>query len=388
MLPPPPRIAARLLDRVAADGWLTIQKRSSCSGCDSPLTEEEANEPECPHCSRSFAGDVHVVIETIYRRSLAQNRQVDWVIAIHGMNTRGAWQEAFSWHLATTWGKSVPVAVYKYGLIVAGVIMIWRRRKLRQNLRTKLRTLRDEARAQGFKGNPDVIAHSFGTWLFGHLLEKELTRQVSDRLRFGRLILTGCVLRPDFNWAKIKKAELVTDVMNHYGTSDPVVPFAEVTIFDSGPSGRRGFDGKDVINVRAEGFGHSDLFSIDQFVVNGRPFGKPSPTARGITHLAYSYTRYWKPFLTLPPAEFDQLPDRVDPSTRWRPLPWLFRGTLFPILALPLMASILLLGAGLLGVEIWKVRELCQAVTSLTGAALLSVLICIALACVTRWLRR
>src|SRR5204863_10105737 len=128
-----------------------------------------------------------------------------------------------------------------------------------------------------------------------------LTRQAADRLRFGRLILTGCVLRPDFNWARIKEAELVTDVMNHYGTSDPVVPFAEATIFDSGPSGRRGFDGKYVINVRAEGFGHSDLFSIDQFVVNGHFFAKPSPTEHGVTHLAYSYKRYWKPFLTLPP---------------------------------------------------------------------------------------
>ena len=131
---------------------------------------------------------------------LSAVRSVDWVVAIHGMNTSGAWQEAFSWRFSTTWGRSVPVAVYKYGFVVVGVVLAWRRRKFQRELRTKLAALRDEARAQGFLGNPDVIAHSFGTWLFGHLLEDELRRNDSDRLQFGRVILAGCILRPDFDW--------------------------------------------------------------------------------------------------------------------------------------------------------------------------------------------
>jgi len=38
--------------------------------------------------------------------------------------------------------------------------------------------------------------------------------------------------------------------------------FVHATIWDSGPSGRRGFDRDQVLNLRAEGYGHSDLFSI------------------------------------------------------------------------------------------------------------------------------
>jgi hypothetical protein len=283
MLPPPESAAIALLERVAADGFLRREARQN---------EEEPGEEEI-----------------VYVRTIAPSRVVDWVIAIHGMNSTGEWQESFGWQLSTTWGRSVPVAVYKYGIVIAGVIMAWRRGRLREGLRRKIAVLREEAEARGFSGKPDLIAHSFGTWLFGHLLERELTRQ--DPLQFGRVILTGCVLRPDFDWKRLQDAGLVEDVLNHYGTGDGVVPFAHATIRDSGPSGRRGFDGDAVINVRAEGFGHRELFSVAQ--------------------LERSYTTYWRPFLTLPREELRGLPDIVDPAKRWRPWPWPLRGTLFPL---------------------------------------------------------
>jgi hypothetical protein len=95
------------------------------------------------------------------------------------MKTAGAWQEAFSWHLATTWGRGVPVAVYKYGIVVAGVIMAWRRRELVRQFRNKVAVLRDEARAQGYSGNPDLVAHSFGT-------SREVRTMLHTPLSLGR----------------------------------------------------------------------------------------------------------------------------------------------------------------------------------------------------------
>lgn len=283
-LPPPESTAIALLDRLAADGFLEKKLR---------INEDE-------------------IEETIYVRDLAPTRVVDWVIAIHGMNTTGAWQETFTWNFSTTWGRSVPVMIYKYGYIVAGVIMAWRRGKLRENFREKLAVLRDEAQKRGFHGKPDLLAHSFGTWLFGHLLERELTRE--NPLAFGRVILTGCVLRPDFDWQKFIDAGLVDDVLNHYGTADSVVPFAQTFIHDSGPSGRRGFDGNVAINVRAEGFGHSDLFSME--------------------NIERSYANYWRPFLTLPREELHTLPDIEDPATPWREKPWPLRAARLPVFAL------------------------------------------------------
>lgn len=268
-LPTPVEEAILLLDRVAADGWLNKINRHRCPNCKVELSAEGTAQPVCPECEEAYSQHGGVTVETVYVRELAASRSVDWVVAIHGMNTSGTWQEAFSWLLGTTWGQSVPVAVYKYGIVIAGVIMAWRRRKLQSDLRGKIAALYANANTQGFSGKPDVIAHSFGTWLFGHILESELTREPKQQLKFGRIILTGCILRPDYNWRKIKEAGLVDDVLNHYGTKDIIVPLAHVAIWDSGPSGRRGFDGDQVLNIRAEGYGHSDLFSIRKCVVNG-----------------------------------------------------------------------------------------------------------------------
>jgi hypothetical protein len=253
MLSMPEATAIALLERVTADGFLRKEERETEDG-----------------------------VEIVYVRKIAASRVVDWLVVLHGMNTTGAWQESFSWLLSTTWGRSVPVAIYKYGIVIAGVVLFWRRNKLREQLREKIAVFGSEARARGYNGNPDVIAHSFGTWLFGHLLQRELKRPPEERLTFGRVILTGCILRPDFDWRALKDAGLVEDVLNHYGTADAVVPWARTFIADSGPSGKRGFDGDEVINIRAEDFGHSDLFLRD---------------------LRRSYDETWKPFLILPREE-------------------------------------------------------------------------------------
>ena len=386
-LPPPENMAIELLQRLVGDGWLRQKQRQKCPNCAEVLSDEEVTQPICPYCQEAFGEHGGVTVETFYGRDLAPGRDVDWVIAIHGMNTSGAWQEAFTWHLATTWGQSVPVAVYKYGIVIAGVIMAGRRRTLRDNLRKKLATLRDEARTRGFLGKPDVIAHSFGTWMFGHLLEKELEREETNRLRFGRLILTGCVLRPDFDWKKIKDAKLVEDVLNHYGTKDSVVPLAHATIYDSGPSGRRGFDGHEVINVRAEGFGHSDLFSITKFVVAGKCFQKRTGATREMNHLEYAYNRYWQPFLTLPSEELPGLPDRADPAREWQQFPWPIRDTIFPFLALPVILSLTVLLVADLGRAVGNIREIPRISITIGVAGLASLFTCIGLVWFWRRLR-
>ena len=378
-LPPPEGTAVELLERVAGDGWLQRIQRQKCPNCRFELDEEQAAQPMCPDCGEAYIQHGGVTAETVYVRNLAKSRDVDWVVAIHGMNTTGAWQEAFGWHIGTTWGRSVPVAIYKYGIVIAGVIMAWRRHKLQHSLRGKLAALRAEAVARGFSGKPDVIAHSFGTWLFGHLLEDELTRGPEERLKFGRIILTGCVLRPDFNWKRIKDAGLVDDVLNHYGSKDAVVPLAHATIWDSGPSGRRGFDGDQVVNLRAEGCGHSDLFSIEKCVVNGKCRQDCTGAAGETRHLEHSYTRYWRPFLTLPRHELCGLPDRADPTTTWRPRPWPLRGTVFPFVALPFIVALLALLAAALGRGLWEVREILATVAGIGAVALALMLAAVAI---------
>lgn len=353
----PPNSDDTILEAMAADGWIGREVRLACPNklCDHELTDDDITFGRCPECDSILTAENTQV--TVYTRDLARTRDVDWVVVIHGMNTKGAWQEEFSWFLGTTWGRSIPVAIYKYGFIITGVIMTWRRRALERQLRTKLAELRTQAREHGFGETPDVIAHSFGTWLLGHLLEDELKPGVRDPLRFGRIILTGCVLRPDFDWKAIKEAELVgkekglvREVLNHYATKDRTVPFAHWTIRDSGPSGRRGFDTEDVFNIRAEGFRHSDLFSVDRYIVDGKPRQLcPSKGENCIRHLDHTYEKYWRPFLTLPSEELSNLPDIMPPEDPWKQAPAFLRGTVFPVIALPLILSLLVLFSAWVG---------------------------------------
>jgi hypothetical protein len=182
-------------------------------------------------------------------------------------------------------------------------------------------------------------------------------------------------------------AELVDDVLNHYGSNDAIVPLAHATIWDSGPSGRRGFDGNQVINVRAERYGHSDLFSIEKCVVNGKPFHNCTGAPGEITHLVHSYKQYWRPFLTLPRNEFRGIPDRVDPETTWRQLPWVLRGTLFPFVVLPLVLALIVLLLAAIGRSLWTVREVPSIVAKLGAVGFAVLLIFIAITWLWRRIR-
>lgn len=341
-LPPPRTDATSLLEQVSDDGWLQREERLACPNCDEQVTKAEAASGTCPYCDQAYADVGGVQGEEIFTRHLAPGRDVAWVVAVHGMATRGAWQEEFSWYFSTTWGRAVPVAVYKYGIVTAGVLMPWHRRTLQRRLRAKLATLQDQARSHGFQGKPDLVAHSFGTWLVAHLLNQEQQRSPEERLTFGRVILTGSIIRPDYDWHSIQEAGIVEAVMNHYATGDRIVPLAHYTIWNSGPSGQRGFDGDATINVAARGYGHRDVLSTRSCLTRspGKPLTECAGTPSEVRALDYGYRRYWRPFLTLPEEELNRVPDQNDPTRNWRPAPKLLQGTIMPLFALALMFDI------------------------------------------------
>lgn len=326
--------AKALLDQFASDGWVTPHTRYRCPKCEEELTLEQAAGKQCPlsECEADFKDNGGVVSEHIYRRALAASRSIAWVVAVHGMKSRGAWQERLTWLVSTTWGRALPLEVYKYGYIIPSVVLWWRRITFRRKLRSKLVERQAQLAALGTHGPPDVIAHSFGTWLLGHLCLKELDRPVEKRLRLGRVVLVGCVLRPDFDWSKLQREGIVQEVLNHFGDRDRIVPLAHYSIWDSGPSGRQGFIGASVVNVRASGCGHDDLLSMV----------KRLPTKAEIvssdvrdTFMGSALYTTWRPFFELPTSELAALTTEPDGGPRWSQSVWLLRGTVFPVLVIP-----------------------------------------------------
>lgn len=329
--------ATKLLDRVAAIGALRIAVRLICP-CDnrSPLTEDDVASGICPHCHKAFEADfgAQPSLERSYYREARQSRDVCWILALHGMNTRGPWQESFNWLAARSYGRSVPVAIYKYGIVRPGAILKFRQRKLIKQVQERIKALSGETEVSGFGGMPDVIAHSLGTWLLGHALADD------PSLRVGRVILTGCILRPDFDWQKLIDSAQVQAVLCHTASKDFWAGIAHYIIPDSGPSGVCGFNNRQLVgHAILVGGKHSDFFLEER--------------------LPDLFDTVWHPFLTKP--EGSKVEEADLPAAEWRQACWPFRATLLRYLVLlvaavlaMILAAALVIGLGVLA------RWVCQ----------------------------
>lgn len=284
--------ARALLEELVEMGELQREEMRSCANCGVDL-EGMIGRAGCPECGTSFADKPPAVTERYVHKGESP-RQIPWFLVVHGMNTRGEWQETLTWLVGRTYRHMVPVATYKYGKIQPGVLFHFRRRQLLQRLAVKMKALEREAVVAQLEGGPDVIAHSFGTWLVAHVLLRD------ESLKVGRLILLGSILPPDFPWTRLVERGQVEAILNHGATNDRWVPLAQWVIPGSGPGGTRGFPAP-VHNIPATGLGHSDYFLQ--------------------RHLRPLFTNVWQPFLAWRVPRFRTKP--VVPkrwSAVWRPL--------------------------------------------------------------------
>lgn len=226
-----------------------------CPYCKQDIELDDLDDAHlCRHCKASLGeGEDGLEIYSRYKIVKQRKRDVEWVITIHGMNTFGAWQEEFSWRLAQMYGYSIPVSIYKYGNIkIAAFLYYWRARRVRK-FADEIRRRRTEFQ----RGKPDVIAHSYGTFLLSEMLKSDAYRDIE----LGRVVLAGSIVRPDFDWKSVLDRGQVEAVLCHCSEKDWVVRLAQFTIPGTGPSGYCGFDQRgSIAHVREIDFGHSDYF--------------------------------------------------------------------------------------------------------------------------------
>lgn len=248
--------AQAILKDLVKHGFLGAVEKIRCAYCHEELQEEEASESECIHCHAQLGtGNKGVEKFEVYVRNAEPTRDVKWVVTVHGMNTNGAWQEEYVWRLAKLYGYSIPNVLYKYGNIKVSPFIPRRRAYFVRRLAENLKRFSADANESGYGGRPDVIAHSLGTWLLYKALE-------SDKdIKIGRLILTGSIIPPNFDWKPLIETKRVEAVLCHHAGKDVVVRMAQYGISNSGPSGHRGFNDKEtVIHKYQPLFRHSDFF--------------------------------------------------------------------------------------------------------------------------------
>lgn len=257
--------------------------------------------------------------EKYYLLDADPGRDIRWAVVIHGMNTRGSWQEDLVWRLSNLYRYSIPVYVYEYGLVRIGVTLGFLQRLKVKKLVKQLRNISRIADHQNPGRRPDVIAHSFGTWLISHALKEH------PELRIGRLILLGSIVRPDFDWKKLLDNEQVEGILNHTAGKDIPVKISQLFIPDSGPGGEVGFLSEEVINIKSPEFGHSGYFKNDR------------------TTTYFSADGVWARFLQRPLANLPYSFDDQFICTDWKPIWCIFRVFVRYLTLASLVAAVLFL---------------------------------------------
>lgn len=220
---------------------------------------------------------------------------------------RGKLEDGLSRRAARFFDPPVPVLVHRYGVARSGTIFRLCQREAARRFAERLRGLSDRGQ------RPDIIAHSFGAWLVGHVLRQD------PAIRVGRIIMAGSVLRPDFDWARLISGGQVEAVLNHYGSRDLWAYVSDLFIPESGPAGFLGFTECPGVFNRAEpGFRHTTFFLEGQ--------------------IDEVHRILWRPFLSMPVGRLRELTG-PDSCRAWRPRIWLLRANLARLLLLACLTA-------------------------------------------------
>ena len=327
--------ASDLLEAAATAGLVERipVRRCPVPHCRRVLSAEEIAQGQCPYCYtdlRELGEPPHA--DVIYKTQQSPSRDIAWIVVVHGMNTRGEWQEELSWRIANKLKYHAPVLIYKYGWIRVGVLFRWRHYALARELGLRIRKAIRHAQNNQITQKPDVVLHSFGNQLFRLLLEME---EFKD-LNFGRIITTGSIIRPDFRWGEVIDAQRVEAVLNHCGGQDVPVRITQFCIPGTGPGGRHGFCDRRVGNVLSPTYAHGTVFEEAVLAENLEENG------------------LWYRFLTLTDARLlDISAFNVAP---WQPVPgWLCQTTNAIIIGLIATLSVMLAAIGAVGArDVWS----------------------------------
>jgi hypothetical protein len=194
-------------------------------------------------------------------------------ISVHGIFTRGTWQKSFD---AVMSGTRMKLDAYDYGFYGLQLIShLFYSRKIDAFYEWYFATIRlhggiDPNR---YDKRPCVVAHSFGSWIVGYAMLKY------EDIKFDKMILCGCILPRDFDWATLIARDQVSSVRNEVGLKDSLPYLADLFVKGGGLAGSKGFDWfeSSVTNAFFD-FDHSD--------------------AQRRSHIS----QYWKPYLFRRPA--------------------------------------------------------------------------------------
>jgi O-acetyl-ADP-ribose deacetylase (regulator of RNase III) len=162
------------------------------------------------------------------------------VVLVHGIRTAAGWRERIGNELEKADSSLTPIPIgYEFFDVVRFLTPFgpWRRAAA-ETVWTKMKSVYENPNIE----RVSIIAHSFGTWIVGHIL-------ATHTVKFHRVILCGSVLDTDYDWNRVHQkiqAPVFADapnvkVVNDCGTRDFWPIFAKFATWGYGVAGRWGF---------------------------------------------------------------------------------------------------------------------------------------------------
>jgi O-acetyl-ADP-ribose deacetylase (regulator of RNase III)/pimeloyl-ACP methyl ester carboxylesterase len=181
------------------------------------------------------------------------------VILVHGIRTAAGWRVAIGSELKDADRRLTPTCVgYGFFDIFRFLTPVgpWRRAAAR----TVWKKMNSVFNNSNFD-QVSIIAHSFGTWIVGHILENY------PEAKFHRVILCGSVLDTEYDWNGVQNKVVApyfddapnAKIVNECGTKDIWPVFAQFTTWGYGVAGRWGFQ-HSLVKDRFHHLDHSGFF--------------------------------------------------------------------------------------------------------------------------------
>lgn len=152
------------------------------------------------------------------------------VVLIHGIRDHALWQQEIRDTLEAAGFKVISTNYGRFDLFRFLMPFGYFREKAIAEILNQIKSV--------FFSNSDssvsVIAHSFGTYVFGHIIRNNFD------LKFHRVIFCGSVLKYNFPFEQIQD-RFLPDILNEVGTRDIWPAIAESVTFGYGSAGTFGF---------------------------------------------------------------------------------------------------------------------------------------------------
>lgn len=183
------------------------------------------------------------------------------ILLTHGIDTHGEWTDQIS--------KKLQLHGFNYRVVggFVKIIKFVRGRGRYESVEKLLENIIDVQQHNQNK-NISIIAHSYGTLVLSKALS--LAAKLKVKIKIHNIILTGSIIRSDYNWTQFVYGDLsvkVTKVYNVCGELDPWPIFASRFVYDAGHSGAFFFENSDkqINNLRLHKVSHTNMFTDEIF---------------------------------------------------------------------------------------------------------------------------